>query len=428
MPRALVLAYYYPPLGGAGVQRTTKLLKHLPAFDWEAVVVTGPDDAGVAWAPPDLALASDVPFSLVAERVPGSPRKEPRGRRRLRRAVGLPSSFGRWWAEGAAGAALDVARRSSFDLLYVSMSPFESAAAAGEISREAGLPWVADLRDPWALDEWARYPSGLHRSLEARRMRRGLASASAVVANTAEAATVIRSRFPELSARLSVVPNGWDADDFTAPPPPRSDGRFRVVLTGYSHGAVEETALARALGGVTRGIDISTRSHRPLLEALALVERRRPELASRVELHVAGAAERAAGGARHGRLVEHGYLAHDRAITLIRTADLLFLPMHDLPAGVRATTVPGKTYEYLAAGRPILAAVPDGDARDLLLGLPRVWTCRPSDVEGMAAALVAAVEDSPAPTLDRTDVVESFERRVLARRLAAVFDDAIATG
>jgi glycosyltransferase involved in cell wall biosynthesis len=259
-------------------------------------------------------------------------------------------------------------------------------------------------------------------------MRRGLASASAVVANTAEAATVIRSRFPELSARLSVVPNGWDADDFTAPPPPRSDGRFRVVLTGYSHGAVEETALARALGGVTRGIDISTRSHRPLLEALALVERRRPELASRVELHVAGAAERAAGGARHGRLVEHGYLAHDRAITLIRTADLLFLPMHDLPAGVRATTVPGKTYEYLAAGRPILAAVPDGDARDLLLGLPRVWTCRPSDVEGMAAALVAAVEDSPAPTLDRTDVVESFERRVLARRLAAVFDDAIATG
>ena len=60
------------------------------------------------------------------------------------------------------------------------------------------------------------------------------------------------------------------------------------------------------------------------------------------------------------------FIPHAGTIELMRSADLLFLPMHDLPPGRRAGLVPQKTYEYLAARRPILAAVPDGDARDLL--------------------------------------------------------------
>ncbi len=73
----------------------------------------------------------------------------------------------------------------------------------------------------------------------------------------------------------------------------------------------------------------------------------------------------------------------------MRSADLLFLPMHDLPAGRRAGLVPQKTYEYLAAGRPILAAVPDGDARDLLDASGVARLCRPADAAAMAAAVAA---------------------------------------
>ena len=66
----------------------------------------------------------------------------------------------------------------------------------------------------------------------------------------------------------------------------------------------------------------------------------------------------------------------------MRSADLLFLPMHDLPEGTRAGLIPYKTYEYLGARRPILAAVPDGDVRDMLAPLERVWLVRPADVDG----------------------------------------------
>ena len=61
--------------------------------------------------------------------------------------------------------------------------------------------------------------------------------------------------------------------------------------------------------------------------------------------------------------------------------------MHDLRPGSRARIVPGKTYEYLAAGRPILAAVPDGDARDFLSQCGTALLCRPDDVEGMVQQL-----------------------------------------
>ena len=104
---------------------------------------------------------------------------------------------------------------------------------------------------------------------------------------------------------------------------------------------------------------------------------------------------------------------------------MLFLPMHDLPEGTRATVVPGKTYEYLASGRPILAAVPDGDARDLLASAGTAFLSRPKDVEGMTRAIVQAYERwrlrEPLPR-PPAELLRRFEYRELACELASVFD------
>ncbi|HEY8647521.1 MAG TPA: hypothetical protein VIL77_16745, partial [Gaiellaceae bacterium] len=104
------------------------------------------------------------------------------------------------------------------------------------------------------------------------------------------------------------------------------------------------------------------------------------------------------------------------------SADLLFLPMQNLPPGRRSSTVPGKTYEYLASGRPILAAVPDGDARDILIRAGH-RTCKPDDVASIAAAIAVTLESRGAePPLPETarDVIRGFERHELARQLADV--------
>ena len=428
MRRVLCVAYHFPPLGGAGVQRSLKFVQHLPECGYEPIVITAPGEAS-EWAPIDSTLGGELTRTVPVERVPGPlPADEYNLRWRLERLAWLPSAFRRWWVDGVLECGL---RHRGADLIYATMGPYESGEAAARLARRLGVPWVADLRDPWALDEMMEYPTALHRRVALRQMGRVLEAADAVIMNTPEAAERVRRTFPGLTrTRVSVVPNGFDASDFAAgfPRPPAAP--FRIVHTGSMHTAAgllrqATPAWRRRLGGLAE-VDQLTRSHVFLLEGLAELLRDRPELASGIELHLAGAlseADRAVEG--HGLVREHGYLGHKESVALVRSADLLFLPMQDLPLGTRATIVPGKTYEYLGSGRPLLAALPDGDARDLLSTIPWAHVCRPADGRGMARVVARLAERrhlyGAEPDGD-TRMVAGFERRALTRRLAGVFD------
>ena len=120
---------------------------------------------------------------------------------------------------------------------------------------------------------------------------------------------------------------------------------------------------------------------------------------------------------------------HAETIELMRSADLLFLPMHDVPPGRRISIVPCKTYEYLGSGRPILAAVPDGDARDFLSAAGNATLVRPKDVAGMKSAVLAAMaranETGPAPS---PALRARLERRRLTDELVAVLESVSAAG
>jgi glycosyltransferase involved in cell wall biosynthesis len=298
------------------------------------------------------------------------------------------------------------------------------------------LPWVADLGDPWALDEMMVYPTALHRRRERRRMARLLGTAAAIVMSTEEAARQLAAQIPELSSkRIVVIPNGYDGADFALPPGDRDDRDFRIVHTGYLHTQLGRQqrrggGARRLLGGTINNVDIYTRSHVYLLEAAERVRRSDPDLAAPLRIHLAGVLTAADRDLADGSgLVElRGYVSHAEAIDLMRTADLLFLPMQNVPPGVRATIVPGKTYEYLASRTPILAAVPDGDARDILAAAGNAMLVRPDDVDAMADALRLQLkrhrESRRSPPPD-AEVVESFEYARLARRLAQVFDEVL---
>jgi glycosyltransferase involved in cell wall biosynthesis len=164
-----------------------------------------------------------------------------------------------------------------------------------------------------------------------------------------------------------------------------------------------------------------------LLEAIDRLRSEDPSLGNRIELHLAGVLTAADIAAAERPYVHRlGYLSHAESIALARSADALFLPMHDLPRPKRARIVPGKTYEYLAAGRPILAAVPDGDARDLLAHAGNAILCRPRDVDGLTRALRTLVSGEGPSGEAAPDVLAVFERRALAARMAAVLDRVVA--
>lgn len=435
MRTLLFLSYYFPPIGGAGAQRPLKMVRYLERNGYLSRVLTGPGPVADRWAPIDETLGVEVPEHAEIHRLEGAvPPASGRWRGRRERWLGMRSPWDSWWIDGTVDRGRSIA--AGTDLIYAWMQPYVSAHSAARLSRETGLPWVADLGDPWALDEMMVYPTGLHRRRELQLMRRLLGSASAIVMSTREAAKQLAEHIPELARTpVVVIPNGFDAADFTAPATVREDDRFRIVHTGYLHTQLgrQQQRGARArrvLGGTINDVDIYTRSHVFLLQAVERVRTTDPELAAAVEIHLAGVlteSDRSVVG--DSRLVHlHGYVTHAESIDLMRSADLLFLPMQNLPAGTPATIVPGKTYEYLASGTPILGAVPDGDARDILAAAGNASIVRPDDVEGMADALRAHLRrfhDAKAAPAPNPEVVAGFEYAHLAGKLAEVFDSVV---
>jgi glycosyltransferase involved in cell wall biosynthesis len=425
MTRVLFLAYYFPPAGGGGAQRPARFVHHLDELGHSPVVVAASGAVSDRWAPPDASLLEIVPTAVEVRRTTSEPPRASPRRELVERWLRRRSRWADWWIREA------VARGTEFDdvdVVYAIMPPYATAEVASRLARALSRPWIADLGDPWALDEMMLYPSALHRRLEIRHMRRMLRTAAAVVTTTNEAAQRIRSAFPELADRPVVsIPMGYAEQDFARLVPSRSDGAFRIVHTGSLHtdlGREQRQPARRLLRGGMAGVDIMTRSHMYLLMAVEHLVASDVRLAARIEVHLAGVLSdndrRIASRYEFVRL--HGYLPHDETIALIRSADLLFLPMQNLPSGRRSATVPGKTYEYLASRKPVLAAVPEGDARDTLLRAGTAHICAPDDTDGMAHAIRAELDKAGGLGVRDPDVITTFEYSALTRQAAELID------
>ena len=431
MSKILLLSYYFPPIGGAGSQRPVKFARYLNELGHDVVVLTGSGQTGTLWTPADPTLELDIPEGVEVIRVPGPEPARAHGMRgRFERFARRDSEWVRWWQEGVVRAGSEL---RGVDVIHTIMSPFASAEASDRLARRIGVGGIADLGDPWALDEMMVYPTALHRRLEIRRMRRMLGTAAAIVMSTPEAAREVSAEFPELAGkRVTAIPNGFDAADFAdVPPAARAPEKFRIVHTGYLHTLAglrqrDQSLLRRAVGGGHPEVRILTRSHYFLLEAVDRLLERDPSLRDLLEIHFAGVisdVDREL-AARSPVTITHGYLSHADSIALVQSADLLFLPMQSFSSGRRSTTVPGKTYEYLASGRRILGAVPPGDARDILERSGRAIICDPGDVGGLADAIMRAIAEREEPLGD-DGLAKSFSYEVLARGVGSLVDDMV---
>ena len=201
MPRVLLLARHFPPIGGAGVHRTLGSVRHLPEHGYELVVVTGPASHRDRWSPHDAELLNRVPEGTEVHRVEG-PEPTPRTglAARLEGLSRLPAPWIRWWIEQSVRLGREVG--AGADLVLASCLPYETALAGARLAAELGTPWVADLEDPWALDEmWAFPDRRAPRVSSSAGCARALSSASAVVMAAPEAAVRLRRAMPELARR-----------------------------------------------------------------------------------------------------------------------------------------------------------------------------------------------------------------------------------
>lgn len=419
--RLLLLCYFFPPLGGGGVQRVLSFARRLPEHGWDCTVVcAGPEDYWVK----DETLAAQVPAATEVIRVPGGSALSAwlrlRGGRGGRRSGPvfhglrslsdwwlLPDSYAGWAARARRVAAARLAR-GGVDAVLSSSPPDSVHLAAGPLARRFRLPWVADFRDPWIGLHRRRPPTAWHAARQ-RGMETRVLSAADLVLVTSRTHADALARDPAAAGRpVAHLPNGFEPDAGAAEHDP---DHFLLAFTGT----------------LTLTPDVET-----LLEALHEVLARRPEARRRIRARLAGAYEadhldRALALGLKGIVDFPGPLPHAEARALQRAADALVVWK---PTGCDAA-IPAKVYEYLDAGRPILALLADDEAGRLVREAGAV-VVPPGD----RAALAAAIErlylawkehGRPAPVPAPAWLAEHTRAR-LAARLAGLLGGLAAGG
>lgn len=439
-------APFHRPESTIGAQRPAQLARHLPAFGWRAVVLCCDAARRGAASPADraavrAAVAAEVRARLCAA-APGESvviptpslawdglldrawrsAARPGGgplRAALRATVRRPltaaklatGDYSQAWQPCARWAAEAVAAEVAVDACLGEHSPDAGLFLARWFAGRAGVPWIADFRDP-ILQPLRPGARRLYRPL-ARRLVRG---AAATVAVNPLWADLDR----ELFGRPAVaIPNGFDPGEFAAAPAVPRDGRLTVAYAGsvprHAHLDVFFAGLARA--GASLAPDGGP----------GIVFRYRGLAAAEV-------ARRAAAEGAAGLCDVGGYCPRPKALGLLRGADLLLLLSYADPCDryLRRGFYPGKAFECFAARRPILCVpgdgVPDG-LLDALLAETRTGTVCPTP-EAVADALLAACRlqaaGQPLPYQPDEDALARYTRRALAGRLAEVLDGAVA--
>jgi len=419
MRRLLVLCYFYPPLGGGGVHRVLGFTRHLPRHGWDCTVVCA--DAGDYWVTDESLLASVPPGTEVIRVRGGSALsawlglvRGAAGRRSTRTFAGLRRLSDWWlmpdsyagWSRRARAAAERRAQGGGFDAMLSSSPPDSVHLAALAVHRRTGLPWVADFRDPWVGLHFREPPSRWHRARHAALEARVLEGADVVLAASRTHADRIASRSPA-PRRVIHLPNGFEPGAGAAPSPPAASDRERFEL-------------------VFSGTLAQMPDAEVLLEALHDWFARRPEARRRVRARFAGPYEtgyedRAIALGLKGIVEFMGPRPHAEALALQRgAAALLLWKPRNYP-----TMVPGKLYEYLDSGRPILALLAPGDEAGALVARAGGEIVAPGDRAALAASLerrYAEWKAGGAPPSARPEWLADHTRERLAARLAGVLD------
>ncbi len=412
---ALIITYSFPPMGGIAVQRPLKFVKYLRHYGWEPVVLT---THGAYSATMDESLLQDIPEAVAVERVAdpvgkwigmfvgrtetgvrddassAPPMKSGLLARLARMKSGLKTKLKSvlktlkqtlfipdehvLWALRAAWVARKLVRKYNISCVYTTSGPNSTHLAGWILRKLTGVPWVADFRDPW-VDNIHYTHSGMRDNIERWMERKVFHTADTVVTVTDSFREMFVSKYPERTGRVEVIRNGVDPTDFPAPVSPPDNTPFTFFYAGILY---------------------PKRSPDKFLQALSVVLRYRRIRRTDVKVEFAGVFDYP-GKTDNSDLVHrlglsdvvtvYGYLPRTQVLERMQVADALLLIGESGSEGKQY--VPGKLYEYLFAGRPIMALLEDGEAARIVREANAGVVVHPRDVQEMADAIVQFVRN-----------------------------------
>jgi glycosyltransferase involved in cell wall biosynthesis len=437
---ALIVAHTFAPSSLIGTMRTLRLVRRLHAQGWRVTVLTASPSTYTADTPVDPDLLQRVPPGVRLLQVPvvrGLTRLTAAFRQRPSVTVAAPSSQGpvtarpksrslvrqaydvvdeltsipdkeAGWIVPALAKGLWHLSRVGTDVIYSSAPPWTGQVVALGLARATGLPWVADFRDPWARAPWREtQPARIRRAsawLEPRVVARANAMLFATRNNREE---YVRHYGDPLAAKSYVVTNGCDPEEFAHLPRSAASGRFVLMHAGTLYGARNPVALFRAIANAIRGGRIDRDAFR--LRLIGQASSAMDDLPS------------AAASLGLADVVE--FVPRLRRAEILREMAAASCLLALQPG--TTVSVPGKLYEYLAIGRPILAIAEEGETADLVRASGLGKAVLPHDEAAIEDALVELMKEStrevsrPSPHLYDGNMAADYAITLIEQLIAA---------
>jgi hypothetical protein len=385
MYKVLILAYYYPPMGLSGVQRTLKFTKYMHNFGWEPTVITA---GNVAYYAHDISLLKEAEEAGVRiirteafdiNSILGTKMKTvsmPRERiRKLMsnssKTIFIPDNK-KSWAKKAYKRAKELLEKEKFDILYVTIPPFSSFISAANLKKEFGIPLFVDYRDLWFGNQFEFYPTPYHKYKHQKLEYNCLRSVDKIVAINRKIKEKLLLTYPFLKYDdVMILPHGFDPADFVQNKPANRTSK-KMILT-YS------------------GIFYENITPEFLLKAFKKLVEDRPDIASNIELEFIGYLR-----GENKKLIadlglrefirEKGYLEHSESIKYIQSSDVLWMMIGNTNNSDTIST--SKLFEYFGTRKPVLGCVPDGAAKTALTEYGASFITYPDYVNDIKATLL----------------------------------------
>jgi len=422
--RVLIITYYWPPSGGAGVQRWLKFVKYLREYGWEPIVYT-PENAEMPSL--DNSLVKDIPDGMEILKTPIwepydaykklvgqkkeekinagflSENKKPKRTEKL--AVWVRGNFfipdaRKYWVKPSVKFLKTYLEQNPVDVIVSTGPPHSMHLIAKELKKSLNIKWLADFRDPWTnIDFYKDLMLSSAADKKHKRLEQQVLQEADVVLSVGN---TMAKELAQLGAKKSeIITNGYDCEKDVAAIP--LDDKFSIAHIGTMTKSRNPIVLWKVLSSLIESNE-------------AIKQRLEIKLVGKVDISVMESIEDH-GLSSYVRKIE--YLPHNEVITEQRKSHLLLLVVNDTPNAKGILT--GKFFEYMSSGRPTLCLGPkDGDVAEII----RETESGEIFENGEHDLLKQYIEDSFEGKIEfkTNNSIETYSRKQLTKKLVSILD------
>jgi glycosyltransferase involved in cell wall biosynthesis len=422
MKKVLIITYYWPPSGGAGVQRWLKFAKYLPEYGWQPVILTV-DPEYASYPQRDESLLSEIdPNCLVYTtksfelynlyKLISGKKEVPYGGFANETKEGLLQKLFKFirgnfllpdprkgWNKYAREKAAELIRKYNIETVVTTSPPHSTQLIGLRLKQQFKIRWIADLRDPWTdIYYYSQFKhTGFARMIDQSFERKVVENADLLITVSEDVKRIFSEKSNLLvSSKTIVIPNGFDKDDFRIKEV-QPETRKIITYTGTISEAYDVDCLLLALMRLPEGLKEQLLI-RFVGKVPTSVEQKFRETGLDIDLA--------------------GYVDHPKSIEYLLRSDLLLLVIPRVKNNRGILT--GKFFEYLASHKPILAVGPvDGDLSKIIRETKGGMMFDYQDTEGMLQFIQQSL-NNPALIQNR-DLVNQYSRKQLTRKISGLF-------